>query len=162
METSAMDISVIDVAPQDWEIHITSSEDESDEDPQTVVSYMSEGPHTKKIYQLKTSPETIDRIDLLVSGGDRDDPMFSLKLVPLNAIISIIPDTIEEKVDKDGDIFNGYFSLDHNKIVIHKYEVPRLEKAIADGCTHFPMIVYFSSSDLSMYDVVYDEPLYYH
>jgi len=161
METSAMDISVIDVAQQEWDIVYVDS-DESDEDPQTVVSYMSEGPHTKKIYQLKTTPETIDRIDLLVSGGDRDDPLFSLKLVPLNAIISIIPDAIEKKVDKDGEIFNGYFNSDHNKIVIHKYEVPRLEKAIADGCTHFPMIVYFSSPDLSMYDVVYDEAMIYH
>ena len=156
-----MDISVIDVAQQEWDIVYVDS-DESDEDPQTVVSYMSEGPHTKKIYQLKTTPETIDRIDLLVSGGDRDDPLFSLKLVPLNAIISIIPDAIEKKVDKDGEIFNGYFNSDHNKIVIHKYEVPRLEKAIADGCTHFPMIVYFSSPDLSMYDVVYDEAMIYH
>lgn len=155
-----MDISVIDLAQQEWDIVYVDS-DESDEDPQTVVSYMSEGPHTKKIYQLKTTPETIDRIDLLVSGGDRDDPMFSLKLVPLNAIISIIPDAIEKKVDKDGEIFNGYFNSDHNKIVIHKYEVPRLEKAIADGCTHFPMIVYFSSPDLSMYDVVYDEAMIY-
>jgi hypothetical protein len=160
METSAMDISVIDVAQQEWDIVYVDSE--SDEDPQTVVSFMSEGPHTKKIYQLKTTPETIDRIDLLVSGGDRDDPLFSLKLVPLNAIISIIPDAIEKKVDKDGEIFNGYFNSDHNKIVIHKYEVPRLEKAIADGCTHFPMIVYFSSPDLSMYDVVYDEAMIYH
>lgn len=155
-----MDISVIDVAQQEWDIVYVDSE--SDEDPQTVVSFMSEGPHTKKIYQLKTTPETIDRIDLLVSGGDRDDPLFSLKLVPLNAIISIIPDAIEKKVDKDGEIFNGYFNSDHNKIVIHKYEVPRLEKAIADGCTHFPMIVYFSSPDLSMYDVVYDEAMIYH
>jgi hypothetical protein len=145
--------------PQVWDLPDIDAEVEleslRDEDPQTIISYAPEEPNPKKIYQVNITPETIDRIDLLVSGGDKDDPMFSFKLVPLEAIITIIPDMMTYKEDKDGDVFNGFFSVDHKKIVIHKFEIPRLERAIADGYTHFPMIVYFSSRELSMLDVLY-------